>query len=467
VVDVDEALRRIPRFSRFVSVGELAELAESLRDDPRFEVRIAGTSVNGVPIHHVRFGGGSVKALVVGGVHSMEPIGGLTVFSVLSLLRQGSSALLAADVEWHIVPCIDPDGALLNEGWTLKSFSLESFMKSYFMQAYQEQVDMSFPISYKRLIWDRPSREALILKRLLDEIRPDFYYPAHTTRTGGAFFYLAHDAGPSCHQKLYALLKSQGFPLQTRPLWRELYTPFAPGILPMHSIRILYDYLEKTTESPEAGLPWGMGSFEYLSQIKPDAQVFIAEMGLARHPQDQSTRETGQNLRHFKLRMEADSKFLCSVLLQEWEKVKDDVDASSPFYRAIVGGTVLLAKEKLAEGGFPLSRYPTRDTLFNPDYDRVMTEGDRYDACFTDGGYMFLHMAHQLVRLLKSSAQTPAIAGAIERLEPMFDRALAEIGRHVDLQAFEVFDHDILARVHLGSGLVVLESVLEARRRND
>jgi hypothetical protein len=299
---------------------------------------------------------------------------------------------------------------------------------------------------------------------LLDEIRPDFYYPAHTTRTGGAFFYLQHDAGPSCHQKLYALLKTQSFPLQTRPLWRELYTPFAPGILPMHSIRTFYDYLEKTNESPEARLPWGMGSFEYLGQIKPEAQVFIAEMGLARHPDDQSTRETEQNLRHFKLRMEADAKFLCSVLLQEWEKVKSEVDGTSPFYRALVGGTVLLQKEKLAEGGFPLSRYPTRDTLFNPEYDRVMTEGDRYDTCFTDSGYMFLHMAYQFVRLLKGSDQTPAIRNAVARLEPLFDQALAEIGRHVDLQAFEAFDHDTLARVHLGSGLIVLASVLDTRR---
>jgi hypothetical protein len=464
VFDVDAALRRIPHFKRFVSVAELGELAESLRGDPRFEVKIAGTSVNGVPIHHVRFGTGSVKTLIVGGVHSMEPIGGLTVFSLLSLLRQAGREPLSSDVEWHVVPCIDPDGAHLNEGWTLQPFSLESFMRNYFMQAYPEQVDMSFPISYKKLIWDRPSKEALILQRLLDEIRPDFYYPAHTTRTGGAFFYLARDAGPSCHQRLYALLESQNFPLQTRPLWRELYTPFAPGILPMHSIRILYDYLEKTTESPEARLPWGMGSFEYLSQIKPGAQVFIAEMGLARHPHDQSARETGQNLRHFKLRMEADAKFLCSVLLQEWEKVKGELDASSPFYRAVLGGTVLLEKEKLAEGGFPLSRYPTRDTLFNPDYDRVMTEGDRYDACFTDGGYMFLHMAYPLVRLLKRSTQSPAIRSAIERLESMFDQALAEIGRHVDLQAFVAFDYDTLARVHLGSGLIVLESVLEARR---
>jgi hypothetical protein len=463
MIDVQEVLGDVPHFDTFCSLDNLHSLVDRLRANSHFEVMAAGSSVNGIPIHHVRYGKGRVKALLVAGVHCMEPIGGLTVFSLMSLLEQGNRALLDADIEWHIVPCIDPDGALLNEGWTQKAFTLHSFMKNYFMQAYAEQVDMSFPIKYKKLTWNRPSHEATILQRLLDEIRPNFFFSLHNARTGGAFYFLSHDIGPKYYQQIYGLLEQQRFPLQKRPIWRELYVPLSEGILPMHSTTRYYDFLEKTTPSPEDRVPWGGGSFDYLAEIKPDAQTFIAEMGYAQHPSDQSDKVTGENLRRFKLRIEADSKFIGTLLLEEWEKVKGDLDPASPFYRAILGGTVFLTKERLPEAGVPLSRYSTLDTLFNPQHNRPMTEGDRFDACFVDGGFMFLHMGYQFVRLLKASPQTPAIRQAIARLDPAFDDALDEIGNQVDFDAFEVFSCDTLARVQLGSGLIVLNSILERR----
>ena len=122
MINVDRVLQRSPRFQRFASVKEISHFAESLKKSPGFKVRKIGRSPTGHPIHHVCFGAGKIKAL----------FGGLTTLSLMRLLRDGNRELIDADVEWHIVPCADPDGAMLNEGWSLKPFSFSRFMQFYF-----------------------------------------------------------------------------------------------------------------------------------------------------------------------------------------------------------------------------------------------------------------------------------------------------------------------------------------------
>jgi hypothetical protein len=195
-----------------------------------------------------------------------------------------------------------------------------------------------------------------------------------------------------------------------------------------------------------------------LAQIKPGALTFVAEFGYALHPDGESQTDTGMNLRQFKLRIEADMKFLVSLILEEWERVRDDVDTGSPFYRARVD-VLCSAKEWLCESG---GRYGMRDILFNPDYGRSMTEADRFQACMVDAGLEWLCMHYQFVRLLKTSRQTAAVQGATERLEKAFEQAFADtIADHVDLNALEAIDCNTLARVQLGSGLIALNSAME------
>ncbi len=464
MIDVQEVIKHIPHFETFCSVAKLHGLVERLREDARFEVNVAGASVAGIPIYHVRFGRGSVKALVVAFPHCKEPVCGLTVFSLLTLLLQGHRTLCEADVEWHIVPCIDPDGALINESWTQQRVTMENYMRSFYVQAPPDQVDTSFPVHHKKLVWEQPAKEAAILKDLLDRIRPDFFFSLHNAWTGGVFYMLNRDIDHRYHQELYAFLREQNFPIQKRPIWHEVCVQFGEGISETFSIKKHYDHLEQTTSSPEALLGrFGAASWDYLAEIKPSALTFIAEMGYVRHPSDESDRDTGQNLRHFKLRVDADSKLLGTVLLDEWDKVKEEVDKSNPLYRAVLGGGVLPTKEGLVEGGRPLSLHPTRDILFNPLHDRTMTEGELFQACMVDGGFWGLCQSYQVVRLLKASPRTPATKKAIARLERAYDAALAEIQRHVDFNAFEVIDCDTLAKVQLGSGLIVLNSVFEGK----
>lgn len=465
MINVEAVVADIPHFDTFCSVAKLHKLIQSLDGNANFEVEVAGSSVAGVPIHHVRYGKGSVKALFVGFPHCKEPVCGLTVYSLLSLLSRGHPELAQADVEWHIVPCIDPDGALLNEAWTQQPVTMESYMRGFYVQAPQDQVDTSFPIRHKKYLWEHPSKEAQILKGIIDRVLPDYYFSLHNAWTGGVFYMLSHDIDHKYHRALHDFLRAQSFPIQKQPIWKEVCVQFGIGISETWSLRKHYDHLERTTAAPEKALRnFGATSWDYLEEIKPSALTFIAEMGYALHPDDESQEGVEGDLRHFKLRVDADSKYLGTVLLEEWERVKDEVDDSNPLYRAIIGGGVLPTKDSLNEGGRPLSLHPTRDVLFNPLHNRRMTKADRFQACIVDGGFWGLCHTYQFVRLLKASRQTTAVRQATERLENAFSNALAEIQRHVDFDAFRVTDCDTLARVQLGSGLVVLNSLLENRR---
>jgi hypothetical protein len=460
VINIPDVIRDVPHFDTFCSVEQLHGLVERLKADERFDVNEAGTSTGGVPIHHVRFGRGSVKAMLVGFPHCKEPICGMTVFSLLTLLEQGHPALVGLDVEWHVVPCVDPDGALLNEGWTQQPVTMDGYLRNFYVQVLGDQVDASFPVTHKKLVWDRPSREAAILRRLLDRIRPDFYYSLHNAWIGGAYYFLNRDIDHEYHRTIYALLDEVGMPVHGRPMWREFCAPYGPGISEMWTVRKLYDYLETSTPTPEAFIPYGTTSCDYLAEIKPDALCLVSEMGYVRHRGDESALETGQNLRRFALRVDADSKYLASVLIEEWEKVKDDVDAGHPIHRAVLAGAVIPAKERLCEGGRPMSLYPTPKILFNADNDRTMTEADAFQICMVEGGFFFLCQSYQLVRLLRASPQTASVRRAVARLERAYDDVLTEIKRHVDFDAFEVIDCDTLTKVQLGSGLIVLGSLL-------
>jgi hypothetical protein len=458
MIDISAALRQVPTFDRFCSIGELQRFVETLRrETARFEVGLAGLSENGLPIHHIRCGSGSVKALFVGFPHANEPIGGLTVVSLLTLLREGAAGLKDADVEWHIVPCIDPDGAALNEGWTQKPFTLGNYMRNFHRQELCDQAECSFPIKHKKLMFDRPTKEAAVLRELLTQIRPDFYYSLHNAWSGGAFYALSREIEEQCHAELLGLLRQYDIPI------RRGAGAQRDGIYELATTRNWYDRLEATNPSPEKALQTGACSWEYLSEIKPDALTFIAELPYIRHPNDGSTLETAQSYRQLKLRIDAENKFLTTVILEEWAKVQSDLDASSPFYKKTVNG-IISQQEKLAEG-LPSWVSRTSEILFSPAFGKTMTAGELFETYQFDRFFVLCN-SYEFVRLLKASPQTPPVICATARLEALLDEALEELIRNIDAERFQIIDCNTLARVQLGSGLIALNSVLRSEARH-
>jgi hypothetical protein len=466
VINVPAVLQQVPHFRTLCSVSKLREMAEELRSDPRFRVTIAGHSANGFPIHHVQFGRGSVKAMFVGFPHCMEPIGGLTAFSLMRMLQAGCPELIATDVDWHIVPCIDPDGAMLNEGWSQHAFALERYMRHYYVQPMcGGQVDASFPVAYKKLVFDQPTQEVQVLKSIIDSVVPDFYYSLHNSWAGGgAWFLVRRDLGANYYRQLYALLEQYGLPLNPDPVHKHWVGEFSPGICRKVTIKDYYDHYERnTTLAPEEALK-GVGASgpDYVLEKNEHALTFVSELTYIKHPLDGSREPTRESLRHLLLRLDAETRYLLTILVEEWEKVEKTLDRSSPFFRKIFCDLIAM-KDRLPEalpwwvGSFGAT---TRDVMFNAAHGEPMTEGVRHFAYLLRKFSPLCH-AYGFVRLLKSSEQTADVVKAIERLEPIFTESLGELSQSIDFDAFQVVDCDTLAKVQLGSGLIVLNKLLE------
>jgi hypothetical protein len=329
------------------------------------------------------------------------------------------------------------------------------------MQPRPLQVDFSFPIDHKGMVYDRPSHEALVLKGLFDAIRPDFYFTLHNYAlpTGGVWFGFSRDAGDRTYGRIAALSARLGLAVQeSSPPGLDQY---APGMRHLPTMKGTYDYLERLGLPIPTGMHGkvGAGSHEYLVDENPDALAFVVEVPYGQHPEDTSQRETAHNLRQLKLRIDADNKYLATVILEEWDRTHDDLDSSSPFYRKLRDELVDV-RGLLHEGVTEWYQRSIQETLFNPELSRTATEADRVDA-FMLPRTLFLCNAYAFVRLLRASRQSAAVQAAIERLERVFDDALADLDANLGLDRFRFTDCDTLAQVQLGAGLIVLDSLLE------
>lgn len=181
------------KLERFASVDELNASIDRLADDfpDLVTVRRIGTSRNGEPIRVATIGSGSRDALVVGGPHPNEPVGGLTVRELATILCTDNDLRERLGLRWHLVPCIDPDGARLNESWYDRPGDRDAYGRGFYRPAGNEQVEWTFPHLEQPGYFDRVLPETQALIRLIDETRPILQCSLHNGEYGGAFHYLS------------------------------------------------------------------------------------------------------------------------------------------------------------------------------------------------------------------------------------------------------------------------------------
>ncbi|MGW3247278.1 M14 family zinc carboxypeptidase [Streptomyces sp. NPDC001070] len=169
----------------FPSPGDVeAELARIAEDRPRCRLRHLGLSRGGRPLSMLTVPGGPRQVLVVGGPHPNEPTGHLTILALARLLTRTSTWTTTIGCTWHLLGCIDPDGAALNDHWTSRPLDLDRYHRHFYRPPMAGQPEWTFPASG----WDRPLPETTILLQLLSTVRPQVYIDLHNADFGGAFF---------------------------------------------------------------------------------------------------------------------------------------------------------------------------------------------------------------------------------------------------------------------------------------
>ena len=141
---------RVDNYKEFLTVNELDDELRKFQRKGLIEINQIGKSLNGHFILSAKIGNGKNTALVFGFPHPNEPIGSLTCLSLIKTISKNE--YLRNRFTWHIIPCADPDGAKLNEGWFKGKFTIEKYAKNFYRSMTPLQTDWTFPLKYRKII---------------------------------------------------------------------------------------------------------------------------------------------------------------------------------------------------------------------------------------------------------------------------------------------------------------------------
>lgn len=273
----------VPAMTGYPTVDQLLDRLEGLRaEHPELiAVERIGTSRLGEPLWLYTLGEGRLSGLLAGGVHPNEPIGSVTILHLVEQLASSADLRERLDTTWRIIPCADPDGMRLNEGWFQTPGDAETYFRHFYRPAGDEQVEWTFPLSYKRAYFDAMLPETQALQRAIDAARPDFYVPLHNAESGGAYYYLSEPM-PGLYCALQQLPERFGIPLHRGEPEAAHFTELTPGIFDMGTVEEVYDWLEGLGLDPAPPGSAGDASTSYARRY--GTLSMIAELPLQRQP---------------------------------------------------------------------------------------------------------------------------------------------------------------------------------------
>ena len=277
-MDLKAVLDDVPDYGGFLTVDELNESSRELAEEfDHVRLLRAGVSTEGEAIHALRIGEGSRNALLFGFPHPNEPIGAMTLEYLSRRLAEDDDLRGELDYTWHIVKCIDPGGARLNEGWFKGEFSPLRYALNYYRPPGKNQVEWTFPIDYKTLHFHTPLPETRALMALIDEHKPDLMYSLHNAGFCGVYWYLGDDA-PSMYPRLHSLVRDQGLPLHMGEPETPYIEKLDDAIFRMFGVEESYDFNERHSDvDPATIIQNGTSSHGYLRSVC-DGFTLVCEM---------------------------------------------------------------------------------------------------------------------------------------------------------------------------------------------
>lgn len=263
----EDVLRRaseVPARAGFPTVDALSDEMERLRaaHPDLLSVRRVGTSRRGEPLPLYTIGDGALSVLIVGGVHPNEPIGSWTVLHLVEQLLGDDALRTGMDATWSIIPCVDPDGMRLNEGWFAAPEDRARYFREFYRPAPDEQVEWTFPFHYKDAYFDAMLPETQALARAIDATRPDVYVALHNSEAGGVYYYLSRPM-PELYDLLHAVPRALGLPLDQGEPEAAHFDVLAPAVFAMGRLEDSYDFVEALGLDPYPAGSGGNASSAY------------------------------------------------------------------------------------------------------------------------------------------------------------------------------------------------------------
>ena len=445
--DLDRALARVPDFERFYTVDELfAEARRVAAAHPEVaSYEEVGTSTDGEPIPMVRIGDGDERVLLYALPHPNEPIGAALVHFLLGELVTNEA--LRAGRSWFLLPCVDPDGARLNEGWFAGPYTVRHYARHFYRPRSEEQVEWTFPVDYKDLHFDKPMPETQALRYALEHARPQLVYSLHNAGFGGVYYYLSRDL-KDVYEALYDLPRQRGLALSLGEPEVPWTVTFAPAVHKMLSTTGAYDYFERYGDRPPAELIQGGGSSYDFLRDRGDPLMLIAELPYFQSAAVADETPVAATRREVVLAGVAKSLELVGELNTLLARAAPEMTLDTRLYRAVGSFTVgmlqgLGSKRAWAEQAAGM--------------DESATVAQRADALYV-GPFYELLIASMLRRALDLQLdETPSgtLQACRDDLETLLERWTVYLETNLEVSAIPI---KTLVEVQYGALLAVLGS---------
>jgi hypothetical protein len=450
----DEVVTAVPEYQDFLTVDELHQSLKDLKEKYRslISLELLAETDSGNPIYEFRIGEGKNHALLFGFPHPNEPIGSMMLHHLTRELAENEGLRRYFDFTWHIVICAEPDKAKLNEGWFKGDLTLTKYARNFYRPPLYQQVDWTFPVSYKEYTFDSPTAEARALMKIIDAYPINFSFSLHNSGFGGAYYYWSDDVS-ELYPVLYAFIAEQGIPLHLG----EPEVPFGvkfddKAMFKMFTFNEIYDYTEKHSPVPPKDIfNSGTSSEEYISG-KYKSLAVVCELPYFYDPRIDDTSPSDMTRRQANLEGIENRREILSFLKSHYEKAQPLLTAHSLFVDAIEeyldkGETNIATMESAVQTG--------------EDYARQATVAEKWDALTVSKFYSLLTVG-QFVRLLEHEK---AVRGEEfpETLQSVMDESLeffeaksAEVEAELD---YTVVPIKKLASVQLVTALHTMDYV--------
>jgi hypothetical protein len=440
-------LARVPNYTRFYTLDEMiARTKATAENHPELAtLQIVGHSTDGLEIPMLRIGNGPTHLLLFACPHPNEPIGAMLIQFLLEELLQNEK--LREGRSWFLLPCVDPDGTRLNEGWFAGPYTIRNYAKHFYRPPSAEQVEWTFPIHYKDLKFDKPLPETQALMRAFDIAKPKFVYSLHNAGFGGVYYYISHDI-KDVYDAFHTIPRSRDLVLSLGEAEMPWAVEFAPAVYKTSSIKEAYDYFETySSVSPASLIQGGGSSYDYLLS-KNNPLMLITELPYFQSPQISDKSETSKTRREVILESVAESREAYKDVQKILGIIAPEMTLGTRFYRAVTAFTEqalsgLDSKEtwaKTAEG-----------------MDIAATKAQETDELYIGPFYRLL-VVSMLRRALDAQLEqtpSPTLETARNRLESLLENWTTRIETRLTYEAIPIKK---LVEVQYGALLAVLGS---------
>ncbi|MGW4410368.1 M14 family zinc carboxypeptidase [Nonomuraea sp. NPDC004702] len=290
-------LERVPDASHFPTLPEVEDRLRRIhaRHPETTALEVIGTSRAGLPLTMLSVSAGAARgdrhAVVTGMPHPNEPTGTLGALALGELLAEDPSLVKELGLVWHLVPCVDPDGAALNYGWYAGPYTRRHYAEHIYRPPFPEQYEWTFSRPDLDPPGLDPIPESAAVAAVIDNLRPTLLITMHNGETGGLFAYVTQDL-PGLVEGLGETGEATGLPihggrpeLDVHVLGRGLFQMSDPagGMLSSTEYALAYGTVGVVQEPPmwvHAAMADDALSDQTLRQVHDAAQAARADLAV-------------------------------------------------------------------------------------------------------------------------------------------------------------------------------------------